>query len=379
MLSYGKRIRVAHDTLSLRELLAMIESGVYWWQQKLKDAEGVNRERAAAAIKELSQILDSLSQQLAQGRETVRITTRLPALRAYAVACPVCGRGNRAGARFCFSCGSPLAEAGQAVALPQLRLSVAARSDKGQVREQNEDVCYAGQLSTADGVLATLLLVADGMGGERAGDEASQLASATVKRELVTALQAQLPSTDEEWQHLLRQAATSANQQVYALARSDAARRGMGSTLTVVVIAGTRAHIAQVGDSRAYLINAQGVTEEGALIAQLTSDHSLVARLVDIGQLTPEQARTHPYRNMLYRAIGTDPAIDIDTSSQAVGAGDILLLCSDGLTNHVDDSEMAQIVLADAPDIACQRLIALANSRGGRDNISVVVARITKQ
>lgn len=378
----NKRLRVEHDTLSLRELLSMVEAGVSWWQQRLKEDAGVNREQAAAAIKELSQILESLAQQIAQGRETVRITARLPALRTAPMACPVCGRGNRAGARFCLACGTllpdpnePRPETAKRVGL---RLQVAARTDRGQVRRRNEDLCYAGQLTAADEVLATLLLVADGMGGERAGDEASRIAGETVKRELVQAVQARQPNDDEGWQALLRQVAVSANRQVYDYARANRDKQGMGTTLTLVVVAGERAHIAHIGDSRAYLINANGVTEDGAVLMQLTLDHSLVARLVDIGQLTPEQARTHPHRNVLYRSLGADPQVEVDTSSQTLGAGDMLLLCSDGLTNHVEDAELAQIALAaSSPEAACEQLVALANRRGGLDNISVVVARAT--
>ncbi|MEN9936320.1 MAG: hypothetical protein RLZZ387_2899, partial [Chloroflexota bacterium] len=140
---------------------------------------------------------------------------------------------------------------------------------------------------------------------------------------------------------------------------------------------GDRLHLASVGDSRAYLFNLGGVTEDGALSAQLTSDHSLVARLVDIGQITAEQARTHPQRNILYRSIGTDPSVAIDTRSEHLEPGDVLLLCSDGLFNHVLDEEIAQIVLQQPdPERAADTLVALANERGGRDNISVVIVRV---
>ncbi|MFN8478923.1 MAG: SpoIIE family protein phosphatase, partial [Kouleothrix sp.] len=114
--------------------------------------------------------------------------------------------------------------------------------------------------------------------------------------------------------------------------------------------------------------------------AQLTSDHSLVARLVDIGQITAEQARTHPQRNILYRSIGTDPSVEVDTLSEQLEPGDVVLLCSDGLFNHVRDEELANIALnqTDA-NRACEQLVALANERGGRDNISVVIVRAERQ
>jgi protein phosphatase len=151
----------------------------------------------------------------------------------------------------------------------------------------------------------------------------------------------------------------------------------MGTTLTLIVVVGERAHMAHVGDSRAYLCNAAGVTEEGEPLLQLSSDHTLVARLVDIGQLTPEQSRTHPHRNALYRALGTEPTIDVDTGSHALRSGDRLLLCSDGLTTYVEDTELAQIVLQAAPPRhTCRRLVTLANERGGQDNVSVIVATV---
>lgn len=381
MIHSGKRLRVAHDTLSLRDVQALVESGVFWWQQQLNSTEGINRERAAAAIKDLSRILDSLAQQLAQGRETVRITTRLPVLRDYSVGCPVCGRGNRAGARFCLSCGSRLPDPNNKGAIPaalrSLQINAAWRSDTGQLRPNNEDTCYVGTITTAGAVAATVLLVADGMGGARAGHEASRLASETIQRELLAQLQQIYPDTDEAWHTLLQKAARAANQRVYTQAQATMTKQGMGTTLTMVVVAGNRAHMAHVGDSRAYLINANGITVDGSPIMQLSSDHTLVARLVDIGQLTPEQARTHSHRNMLYRSLGTDPVIEIDISSQPLTIGDMLVLCSDGLTTYVEDAELARMALAAPdPEQVCQHLITLANRRGGNDNISVIVAKI---
>lgn len=378
-LAGGRRLQLSADTLSLRELLAVVESGVAYWRQRLDQAEGVARDQAAAAIKELSQILDSLATQIAQGRETVRITGRLPPQRVAPRPCALCGRGNRATARYCVACGAPL-QPGLRPATrrpPARRLAVAARTDRGMTRPINEDTVYAGEFSTSEAPIGTLLLVADGMGGHRAGDVASALAVATLKQTLTEALSAGLPGDDAAWHDLLRQAVSEANRQVYARARADAATRGMGTTLTVAVVTATRAHLAHVGDSRAYLMNPAGVAGEHITWTQLTVDHTLVARLVDIGQLTPEQARSHPQRHMLYRSLGTDPTTEVDALSQALAPGDVLLLCSDGLVNHVDDPELAQIVLAEpGEDRACERLIALANARGGTDNISVVIARV---
>ncbi len=384
LLPGAKRLNVSSDVLSLRELLAMVESGIYWWQQRLHHADTVNRERAAAAIKDLSNILESLSQQLAQGRETVRITSRLPAVRVYELTCPICGRGNRASARYCVACGSLFANIQRgalqesAQNAPLLLLNIAMRTDVGKVRQNNEDSCYAGRITTSDGMQSTLLIVADGMGGAQAGEEASRLASEAVKQALVDALRNTNPNDDQAWQTLLRQAAIAANQRVYAAAQANRNQRGMGTTLTIALIANNRIHLAHIGDSRAYVLNAYGVTTDGSRLLQLTADHTLVARLVDIGQLSNEEARTHPNRNMLYRALGADATIEADASSQALNAGDILVLCSDGLTVHVNDQELLDIALSGASSQnICDQLVDLANQRGGRDNISVIVARAT--
>jgi protein phosphatase len=376
-----KHIRLDSDSLNLRELINVVESGVHWWQEQLTSVDVVTRERAAEAIEELSQVLHSLSKQLAQGRETIRITTRLPVVRSYDVGCPVCGRGNRAGAKYCLSCGASLTgqprdEMVMGTPMP-LRFKIAARTDQGRVRKNNQDSIYTGTIKLRGGSVR-LCLVADGMGGAKAGEQASLLASEVTQAQIQRNLDNQSPADDAAWQNLLRKAAREANNRVYAESRADDNRKGMGTTLTIALIVGDRLHVASVGDSRAYLLNAGGVTADGATTAQLTSDHSLVARLVDIGQITPEQARTHPQRNLLYRSIGTDPAVEVDTLSEQLEPGDVVLLCSDGLFNHVRDEEIAQIALEADPDRACERLVALANERGGRDNISVVIVRVER-
>jgi protein phosphatase len=198
-----------------------------------------------------------------------------------------------------------------------------------------------------------------------------------MQRQVQHDLDEQSMRDDSSWQELLRAAATAANRRVYEESRANESQKGMGTTLTVALIVGGRVHIASVGDSRAYLINAAGVTTDGATAAQLTSDHSLVARLVDIGQITPEEARTHPQRNLLYRSIGTDPSVEIDTRSEQLSVGDVILLCSDGLFTYVRDEELARIALEQAdPERACDQLVSMANERGGADNISVVIVRI---
>jgi PPM family protein phosphatase len=380
----GQKPHVLQDTLNLRELREAVETGLSWWEQQVQVAEGVAREQAHTAVQALNRALDSLSEHLEHGQESVKITSRLPPRRSYRVGCPVCGRGNRAGARFCQSCGSLLPDSppGEGRVSRRLSMHIASQSDQGQVRQNNEDTCYTGTLRSASQDPAILLLVADGMGGARAGERASQMASETIQQELVQGLRTRQPATLEEWQDLLRTAATTANQHIYAQSRASADHRGMGTTLTVALIVGGRVHLAHVGDSRAYLLsplNPQGVEDDHdyAPLVQLTTDHTLVARLVDIGHLTVEEARALPQRNMLYRALGTEPVVEIDTMSHPLHGGEVLLLCSDGLTTHVEDHELTDLIVqAPNPESVCAQMVALANRRGGKDNISIIVAKV---
>jgi protein phosphatase len=376
-----KRIHINNESLDLRELINVVESAMHWWQERLTSADAVTRARAGDSIEDLSQILHSLAQQLALGRETVRITRRLPTLRAFPIGCPACGAGNRAGAKFCQVCGTSLSgTAPRRVGVPMpLRYKIAARTDRGRVRKNNQDAVYTGTLALPGGAVAYLCLVADGMGGAQAGEEASRIASEVAQTQVRHGVDHARAPSPEEWQKLLREAARAANRRVYEESRASIDHKGMGTTLTIALIVADRVYLASVGDSRAYLINAGGVTDDGATTAQLTSDHSLVARLVDIGQITAEQARTHPQRNLLYRSIGTDPSVEVDTFAEQLEPGDILLLCSDGLVNHVSDEEIARSVIEQSdPDRACAHLVALANERGGRDNISVVIVRVER-
>lgn len=233
-----------------------------------------------------------------------------------------------------------------------------ALSDVGRARERNEDSYYAGEFVFA---------VADGLGGHNAGDVASRLAV-----EPIAAFDRAAGSTpDDRLADGLAKAVDDANRAVYQRAQNDAKVRGMGTTLTAVAIANGSAHLAHVGDSRCYLVR-------GGEISQLSSDHTLVARMVAEGKLTPEQAETHPQRSILTRALGAEPEIDVDTLEIQLLHGDRLILCSDGLSSVVDDGVILA-TLADSKDLkeACKRLVDAANARGGPDNITVVVLEVT--
>lgn len=233
-------------------------------------------------------------------------------------------------------------------------MKVAGKSDVGLVRPNNED---------AFGVWPHqgLLIVADGMGGHEAGEVASHQAVETIRRELTAE-----HSADESPRERLRQAVERANSEILELARVRG--NNMGTTVTVAQLDGGRIHVAQVGDSRAYLLRA------GALM-QLTQDHSLVQELVTAGVLSPESAQFHPARNMLTRALGQVPGLQVDVVTRTVQAGDVLLLCSDGLTAMLTDDEIRDLLEANPrPRRAVTELVARANAQGGVDNITVVVA-----
>jgi protein phosphatase len=243
------------------------------------------------------------------------------------------------------------------------------KTDLGRVRENNED--KFDMVEPADpGFLASkgrLYGVADGMGGHSAGQIASELA-------LKTVIQHYYRDPSPHIIESLRQAITEANSLVFDTAQLIPERQGMGTTLTVAVLREDRITIAHVGDSRAYLIR-DGETR------QITHDHSLVAEQVRQGAMTLEDAANSPLRNIILRSIGTGPQVQADFHEERVQPGDIFVLCSDGLTGHVAPHEIGDLAASPAarrrgPSLAAYRLVDLANSRGGRDNISVVIVEV---
>lgn len=237
------------------------------------------------------------------------------------------------------------------------------RTDIGRVRQVNEDHSWVGQLDNG----VTLAIVADGMGGHKAGDVASERAV-----EAFRAAAEQGASKPElslqEGKMIIRQAISSANEAVFELASRNERYHNMGTTVVAALLQSGNAIIGHVGDSRAYKIAEGG-------IKQLTEDHTLVNELVKSGQLSPEEAANHPRRNVLTRAVGTDSHVDIDVQSVDWSQGDVLLLCSDGLTNMVSEQQMLEAVADDRPALGAKadRLISLALQAGGDDNITVIL------
>jgi serine/threonine protein phosphatase PrpC len=241
-------------------------------------------------------------------------------------------------------------------------MTVAARSDVGMIRSGNEDAFFVLP-SKERGVF----IVADGMGGHAAGEVASEMAVQIISREL----QELRDLHGEEAREHLMDAIRTANRAIYDRTIAESDKQGMGTTTSVLLVAGARYLIGQVGDSRVYLLR------DGAL-RQLTKDHSYVQEQVDAGLLTPEQARYHPYSNVITRCVGAGEEVEPDTFSGELRMGDVFLVASDGLTGMVDDRRLQQLLLSRASaGRVVDALIAEANYRGGLDNITAVVVQVT--
>ncbi len=255
------------------------------------------------------------------------------------------------------------------------------RTDVGRTREHNEDCFVVADLTTMNatlqpevrehrpGVRGSLFMVADGMGGAAAGEIASQMATEVV-----------LEDIDARWRHAeatdadafalaLRASVETVNARIHRYAIEHPEFRGMGTTTTVAGILGDTLYLCQVGDSRGYLIR-DGVA------TQITKDQSLVQRLIDAGELTPEEAEVSERRNIILQALGPEASVKVDLTVQQLRRGDTLMLCSDGLSGLMRTADIARIV-SESPDLmsTCKNLIDLANENGGPDNITVIAAR----
>src|SRR5437773_9144658 len=262
-----------------------------------------------------------------------------------------------------------------------IRVEVFGKTDLGRTRDHNEDRCLVADLTRKAASLlpdvrqhdigprGTLFVVADGMGGAAAGELASEMATDTIYAHLVKTWNAEHEVTPQRFAYRLKEAVEVANASIHAHARAHPEVRGMGTTTTAAGVLHDHLYLTQVGDSRAYLSR----TGEAH---QITKDQSLMQRLVEAGELTEEEAAQSERRNIILQALGPDPKVKVDLTHQEVRRGDILVLCSDGLSGQVRKEEIAQIVTT-TPDLsaACDKLIALANQRGGPDNITVVIAR----
>jgi len=242
-----------------------------------------------------------------------------------------------------------------------VRLLYSARTDVGMIRSGNEDN-FAVHATGDRG----LFIVADGMGGHAAGEVASEMAVQIVEREL----QGVKSLDDRSVPETVAEALRKANRNIHDRTITEVDKQGMGTTASVLLISAMRYLIGQVGDSRVYLLR------DGAL-HQLTKDHSYVQEQVDAGFLTPEQARYHPYSNVITRCVGASPEVEPDIYAGETKIGDLFLVASDGLTGMVDDRRLQMLLMSRAePERKVHALISEANGRGGLDNITAIVVQV---
>jgi len=267
------------------------------------------------------------------------------------------------------------------VADSPVQVSLAGHTDVGRTRDHNEDTFLVADLSTGEatvepglhrkvaGPRGLLLMVADGMGGAAAGELASALAAETIHGHLITTWTKESASDLEHFALRIREAVEQANARIheYALAHTDV--RGMGTTVTAAGVFDGHLFLAQVGDSRAYLVRQGHAT-------LLTKDQSFTQRMVDVGGWTEEQAERSDRKNIILQALGPEATVRVDLTHEPLHRGDLLILCSDGLSNQVKREEFAEhAARVEDLDALCAQLIEVANARGGPDNITVVAAR----
>ncbi len=234
-------------------------------------------------------------------------------------------------------------------------------TDPGCVRKQNQDSYHIERLDRN----SLLCIVCDGMGGAKSGNIASSLAVDVFIQEVRRSWNSNMDS--EKLDQMLRGAVKLANFTVYDQASQFAEFDGMGTTLVALVIRGRKATIVNVGDSRAYGINSEG-------IRQITTDHSLVQLMVERGELTAAMARNYPGKNLITRAIGTEPTVQCDIFHQEAKKGDFFFLCSDGMSNMMEEQEILfEIVHGVKKEFCCQRLLNIAKNRGAPDNVTAVL------
>ena len=233
-------------------------------------------------------------------------------------------------------------------------------TDAGAIREMNQDFYFSSD--TAVGNLPNLFIVADGMGGHKAGDYASRY---TIERVVASVSR----NAGDEPVSIIKEAINKANELLVAESREDEAKRGMGTTLVVGTIIGNKLFVANIGDSRLYIV---GGTEQ---IRQITRDHSLVQEMVRMGEITAEEARNHPDKNIITRALGAEKTVDVDFFDMRLEPGSTILMCSDGLSNMVEDKKMEEIILNSDEDITWKgnTRIQEANNNGGKDNIAIIL------
>jgi len=232
----------------------------------------------------------------------------------------------------------------------------------GKIRKVNEDSCVVKAVNEK----CILAVVADGMGGHRGGKEASSMALKYICEYVENSVNSLKKQSKTKIRNLLESAANKANSEILKFSESDGSLRGMGTTIVVCLIVNNCYYTVSAGDSRMYMQSSE--------FTQITRDHSYVTELVEMGLITPQEAKTHPNKNIITRALGTEKTVEYDFYTGEFNAGDIIMLCSDGLTNMVSDEEISKILRKnDTPENKVGILLDNANNHGGTDNISVVL------
>ncbi|MDP4109487.1 MAG: Stp1/IreP family PP2C-type Ser/Thr phosphatase [Bacillota bacterium] len=245
-------------------------------------------------------------------------------------------------------------------------MNVWGMSDRGIVRQENQDMFLVDAMHERN---QAVIAVCDGMGGARAGNVASEIAINTFSEEIKDSLKPSM--TAGYMKNIAIAAVHAANARVFEKSNESDKLKGMGTTLVGAIFDEGKTVIVNVGDSRAYLADGAGS------IVRITKDHSVVEEMVQRGEITEEEARNHPHKNLITRALGADSSTKPDAYSLTLKTGQSLLLCSDGLTNMLSDSEiLAELVNNPKPEKCCEKLISCANGRGGIDNITVILLKL---
>lgn len=239
-------------------------------------------------------------------------------------------------------------------------IKVFSKSDIGLVRKSNEDACRCGIFSHS----AAWAVVCDGMGGVKGGNVASSIAVEKISETLLSGYHEGMDN--EAVRGLIAKAVSNANEAVHQIAGSNSNLTGMGTTVVAAIVSGSVIHVAHAGDSRAYLLS-------DSEIHQLTTDHSMVQEMVEKGDITAQQAKTHPQKNIITRALGVEASLRIDYGEIPAPAGGRLLICTDGLTNYVEEGKILELSRKMSGNELTEKLVALAKDAGGGDNITVVV------
>ncbi|MED1741772.1 Stp1/IreP family PP2C-type Ser/Thr phosphatase [Bacillus swezeyi] len=246
-------------------------------------------------------------------------------------------------------------------------MKTALKTDRGKIRQHNED--DAGIFTKKEEFV--LAVVCDGMGGHLAGDVASRMAVSSLQD--IWKQTEDIPAAPAESEAWLKEQITAVNQKIYDHSRAHEECQGMGTTVVCAFYTGKTLTIAHIGDSRCYLLHEESLT-------QLTEDHSLVNELVRTGGISKEDAEHHPRKNVLTKALGTDPEVQVETHSFEIEPGDQVLLCSDGLTNKVDDVKLKELLQASSSlEEKAEQLVQMANDNGGEDNITVALLELPSQ